>query len=594
MYTNKRCFTPTSLMHELVLALLLCSQLVPVLLASDITTDTNTDANTQQQQQQQPVLQLTMNGHTDVDKQAAEIAGLSADQISQALNNKHSLLHLTHHVYRRLQFYSKVSTTAGIGARPALYFIEISIGSPAQTFRVDIDTGSSTLAIPSVNCQNCIEHCNPPFSHANSTSWKGFTCGSSDCCSSSVYVCAQACAPSPFTTMCGFTTRYGDGSGISGVWGSDIVTVGSLGVRMNVGVYTKLLNGRTFMPYEVDGIIGIADRSLNTNSRGSVSDTLIDALHSQLSMQRVFSMCFGSQGGVMTIGAADTTHATSQFQYTPAILSYGYWGTSVTSITVGGTSISLSTSIQQLAIIDSGTTLMIVDSYVFSQIQDYLESKCSSTSTCGVLSQLLSGYCVRLTSSQVNAFPTIVLTLSGGVSLTLTSSTYLRQGLCSGYSSLYVFGIADSGDSSSNIFGITLMQPYTWVFDRENVRIGVAPMQNCNTQTAQLSSSSTCQGGGHSGGSGFFGSSGDAGANVVQFFKGRSMTEYGVGAAIVGLGLVFVVRSMMCSGRKSYPSVEQAKSEAQRERVRVVATRVTDNGGTHYGSHAPQRLSGYQ
>jgi len=53
----------------------------------------------------------------------------------------------------------------------AQYYGEVDIGSPAQTFKVILDTGSSNLWVPSSTCKSiaCILH--KRYNHAKSSSY---------------------------------------------------------------------------------------------------------------------------------------------------------------------------------------------------------------------------------------------------------------------------------------------------------------------------------------------------------------------------------------------------------------------------------------
>eukprot|EP00299_Pterocystis_sp_00344_P019078 c9498_g1_i4.p1 GENE.c9498_g1_i4~~c9498_g1_i4.p1 ORF type:complete len:303 (+),score=62.91 c9498_g1_i4:1-909(+) len=270
-------------------------------------------------------------------------------------------------------------------------------------------------------------------------------------------------------------------------------------------------------------------------------------LHSQLGMPEVFSMCFGSSGGILTLGEVDKTHISSSIQYTPAILKYGYWATSVSSVTIGSTVAQISS--RTIAMIDSGTTLMLVDSVIYSQIQNYLTQTCTNSRSYYILKELLNGYCVQISSTQLREYPDISVTFQNSVTVTLTPSDYLRQGLCIGYSDLYVFGIANGGDM--NIFGITFMQPYTWIFDRENERIGFAPVSACYSSKVAAAQSSSCRGGTFSQ-SGFFAGGNNA---VIDFLRFDSLGKYGVGCALVVLGVAYVCHALFKTRKRGFDVV---------------------------------------
>jgi hypothetical protein len=107
---------------------------------------------------------------------------------------------------------------------------------------------------------------------------------------------------------------------------------------------------------------------------------------------------------------------------------------------------------------------------------------------------------------------------------------------------LYIFGIADGGEM--NILGITLMRPYTWVFDRQNERIGFAPMTGCNVKP--MYSQTQCSSSGYSS-SGFFGQNS---GTVMAFLQDERMAKIGIGGAVMLLGMIYVVRAVRKRNRQ--------------------------------------------
>jgi len=50
-----------------------------------------------------------------------------------------------------------------------LFYLTIQIGTPQQTFTVQVDTGSSDLLVPLSSCTNCGTHVYPPFNPDSSS-----------------------------------------------------------------------------------------------------------------------------------------------------------------------------------------------------------------------------------------------------------------------------------------------------------------------------------------------------------------------------------------------------------------------------------------
>ena len=56
------------------------------------------------------------------------------------------------------------------------YVANIFVGTPPQSFSVQIDTGSGKLGINCKGCPDCQNHVNPPFDITKSTTASPLTC----------------------------------------------------------------------------------------------------------------------------------------------------------------------------------------------------------------------------------------------------------------------------------------------------------------------------------------------------------------------------------------------------------------------------------
>jgi len=117
------------------------------------------------------------------------------------------------------------------------YFVDITIGTPGQTFTVVPDTGSSNVWVYSADCWSV-----PCWTHK--------TYDSAD---SSTYVANGAA----------FEIEYGSG-GIKGTQSQDVVTLG-YPATMGFGEITSV-SGVTFYVSQMDGIIGLAYDTISVNN----------------------------------------------------------------------------------------------------------------------------------------------------------------------------------------------------------------------------------------------------------------------------------------------------------------------------------------
>jgi len=164
----------------------------------------------------------------------------------------------------------------------------------------------------------------------------------------------------------------------------------------------------------------------------------------------------------------------SGFEYTP-ITKQLWYVVEMDDLLVGSKSIGVSSSVynSQGTIVDSGTTLFYLPSTAFNAFQTTMTALCNSgqnlVGVCNVKSgqSLFDGYCFKMTSSQVSAFPVLNVNLKGVSNLPVQPSAYLvtQQGY-------YCLGVQDSGSLAFTILGDVFMQDRQVVFDFGNSQLG--------------------------------------------------------------------------------------------------------------------------
>jgi len=166
----------------------------------------------------------------------------------------------------------------------AQYYGPAEIGTPAQTFNVVYDTGSSNLWVPSSSCWSisCLVHTR--YNHGKSSS----------------YV-ANGTA---------FDITYGSGS-VKGTVSSDVVSVAGLSTQFNFGEVTKE-SGTSFLVSHFSGILGMA--------WGAISVDHIRPFFLQLCDEGKVSDCSFSfyassktDGSALVLGGVDSKYAKGDF-----------------------------------------------------------------------------------------------------------------------------------------------------------------------------------------------------------------------------------------------------------------------------------------
>jgi len=211
----------------------------------------------------------------------------------------------------------------------AQYFTDITLGTPPQSFKVILDTGSSNLWVPSKDCTSIA--C---FFHAKY-----------DSSSSSTYR-ANGSA---------FEIHYGSGS-LSGIVSHDTVSISDLKLRRVAFAEALKEPGLTFAFGRFDGILGLAYDTIAVNH---ITPPFYEMINQGLLDRPVFSFRIGdseSDGGEAVFGGVDDSHYTGKIEYVP-VRRKAYWEVELEKIKFGDEELEL---VNTGAAIDTGTSLIAV------------------------------------------------------------------------------------------------------------------------------------------------------------------------------------------------------------------------------------------
>ncbi len=340
-----------------------------------------------------------------------------------------------------------------------------------QPFHVQLDTGSSTLAVPDTSCTTC-GNVDPPLSPAPSSTMHcstQYTFGNS----STQYSCSNSGSGQCSSGACSFSVSYTDGSGVRGFLSSAQLSVGSLTATVPLGRITQEIG--QFSGSNNSGIFGIAYPSLNCNP--SCFPTPLDVLLEGSSASYQYGICLNSNGGAWDVGGYDTSRNVSALRFLqvpvdPNIGSRTFFYVTLSSVTTG-TGANLG---RYTAILDSGTTLIVAPSSFLSNFQSRVSSS-------------LPGYsdffaydnpCSCLSYSNITLWPNLTFSLSdnagGSASVTLQPYHYLIPVPSSG---VYCLGIQSSARDVV-ILGDVFMQTSYVTHDLTNNLIGIAPLNTAN------------------------------------------------------------------------------------------------------------------
>jgi len=324
------------------------------------------------------------------------------------------------------------------------YTANIGVGSPATTYALLIDTGSSNT-------------------------WLG---------ADKKYVKTSTST----STGKKVSVTYGSGS-FSGTEYTDTVTLDSALVitKQSIGVAS------TSSGFDgVDGILGIGpvDLTDGTVSGTSSVPTVTDNLYTQGTIPTEVVGVFyapttieSTTNGELTFGAVDSSKYTGTLTYTSVTSTSPaseYWGINQ-SVTYGSTSILSSTA----GIVDTGTTLVLLATNAYNKYVTATGAKLDSTT--GLL---------KITSAQYSALSNLNFVV-GSTTYPLTPNAQIWPRSLNTYiggtsGSIYLI-VGDLGSNSGEgldfIDGYTFLERYYSVFDTTNKRVGFASTADTDATT---------------------------------------------------------------------------------------------------------------
>ncbi|KAK0554481.1 hypothetical protein OC845_000742 [Tilletia horrida] len=308
-----------------------------------------------------------------------------------------------------------------------LYYAAVTVGTPAKSFPVGIDSGSSDLWISGEN-------------------WKG------------------ASVSSTFQKNGNeFTVSYEDGTGASGYQGTDKVSFAGYSATTALSVGTNL--SQNAAPAPADGIFGFGWPALATAQEKPFWIT---------SGANVFAMYLASTndfnnnyayGGVISLGAPDSTYYSGSINYV-SITEQIYWTVKLGGVSVGGNSLSLGSN--QEAVIDSGTSLIGAPNNVVQQFYSGIPNAQPVSGSSGF-------YEYPCSNSNLGISFTF-----GGQSYAIPDDNFIFETDQNNYCVGALFENGDDGSSSSSQFivGDSFMRGVYTVFDGPRNAVGFASLSS--------------------------------------------------------------------------------------------------------------------
>ncbi|KZV75167.1 Asp-domain-containing protein [Peniophora sp. CONT] len=226
----------------------------------------------------------------------------------------------------------------------AQYYTEITLGSPAQTFKVILDTGSSNLWVPSSQCTSiaCFLH-----TKYDSSSSKTYKANGTE-----------------------FSIQYGSGS-MEGFVSRDTLAIGDLSMSDVLFAEATKEPGLAFAFGKFDGILGLAYDTIAVNH---ITPPFYEMINQGLIDEPVFSFRLGlseEDGGEAIFGGIDSSAYTGSISYVP-VRRKAYWEVELEKVAFGDDELELEMT---GAAIDTGTSLIALPTDIAEMLNTQIGAK---------------------------------------------------------------------------------------------------------------------------------------------------------------------------------------------------------------------------
>ncbi|CAB4419075.1 unnamed protein product [Rhizophagus irregularis] len=309
---------------------------------------------------------------------------------------------------------------------------QISIGTPPQSFLINLDTGSADLWIPSIDC-------------------------SKQCANDRKFVPSKSKTFKSVGTK--FDIAYGDNTRAKGFVNEDTLQIGNMIIK-NQRFATINEQSATLAADVIDGILGLGYDGLSTVPGSTTPFT--NMVNQKLIPKKIFSVLLrparlGSSlfGGEYLFGGIDPSLFTGAITYTPVTKKL-FWQISIDSVELNNSVLASKNDV----IVDTGSTLMVLGTKVVKSIHDKLKGKLDSkTKTWQVPCNLSKS---DKLSIRVNKVPFFVDT-----------ADLIRERVNPKSNDWCYSGIASTDENVWILGGVFLKNVYA-VFDQEQNRVGFA------------------------------------------------------------------------------------------------------------------------
>lgn len=325
-----------------------------------------------------------------------------------------------------------------------MYFANVTIGTPPQSLRLHLDTGSSDLWVNAANSSLCEAY---PLQCASTGTFNA------SASSTSVYINEL------------FNISYVDGSGAAGPYISDTVRFGGInitGQQLGIGYTSSSAEGILGIGYEINEV--------QASKYSNLPATLVDQGYIQSNAYSLWLNDLDASTGSILFGGVDTDQYHGTLETLPVEKINGYYAAfyvTLTEVSLGDTIIATNQS--QAVLLDSGSSLTYLPDAITEAIFESVGASyyssvgaayvpCSLASNTSTLNFTFSTPTIQVTMNE------LVLKASNADGSPLTYKDGTEACL---------FGIAPAGSADSTL-GDTFIRSAYIVYDLDNNEISLA------------------------------------------------------------------------------------------------------------------------
>ena len=323
-----------------------------------------------------------------------------------------------------------------------LYFANVSLGTPAQDLRLDIDTGSSDIWANSATSQLCQQY-------------------QEECAASGTYNANDSSSYSYLNSD--FEIKYADGSEALGDYATDTLAIGGTAienVQFGIGYSSSSPQGILGIGYETnEAAISTTDKTYPNFPAVLVSAGVINSMAYSLWLNDIDA----NQGSIL-FGGVDSDKYTGSLATLPIIQEEGEYREFIiglTGITAANQTILSSSDEAVAVLLDSGSSLSYLPTAYANATFTIFEAEYDENAGAAVVN------CNLMNSKDTVDFDFSGKTISVSMSELIILDGYRHnQAVC-------ILGISDAGDTTA-VLGDTFLRSAYVVYDLSNNEISLA------------------------------------------------------------------------------------------------------------------------